>query len=66
MKGTVKFFNEAKGFGFIIPDDGDTGGKDVFIHVSALDGQTITEGDPVSFEIGEGKSGPDATDVIKE
>lgn len=49
MNGTVKFFNFTKGFGFIAPDDG---GKDVFIHVSALEFagiQSIKEGDKVSF-----------------
>ena len=48
--GKIKMFNESKGFGFIKPDDG---GVDVFFHVSALrDGDEITEGKVVSFEIG--------------
>jgi CspA family cold shock protein len=49
--GTIKMFNENKGFGFIKPDGG--GGADVFFHVSALrDGDEITEGKAVTFEIG--------------
>lgn len=50
QKGTVKFFNEQKGFGFIAPEDG---GKDVFVHVSALERagmRTLQEGQKVSFE----------------
>jgi CspA family cold shock protein len=58
-EGTVKFFNDAKGFGFITPDDG---GKDVFVHKSGLVHQ-IDEGDKVSFEIEEGKKGLNAVDV---
>jgi CspA family cold shock protein len=49
--GTVKFFNPTKGFGFIAPDDG---GKDVFVHVSALERagiSSLNEGDKVSFEV---------------
>ena len=60
--GTVKFFNDAKGFGFITPDEGD---RDLFVHVTALDGQTITENDKVEFEIGEGQKGPCAVQVKK-
>ncbi len=45
--GTVKFFNNAKGFGFITPDDG---GKDVFVHINGLNGLSIDEGDKVSFD----------------
>jgi len=58
--GTVKFFNEAKGFGFITPDEG---GKDVFVHVNGLNGNTITEGDKVSFDVEEGPKGLNATNV---
>lgn len=51
MQGTVKFFNTAKGFGFICPDGG---GKDVFVHISAVQNsglETLNEGQVVSFEI---------------
>lgn len=58
--GTVKFFNESKGFGFIKPDDG---GKDIFVHVNELNGNTITEGDKVSYEVEEGKKGLNAVKV---
>jgi len=58
--GTVKFFNDAKGFGFITPDDG---GKDVFVHVNGLDGDSITEGDKVSYDVEEGKKGLNAVNV---
>ena len=57
--GTVKFFNEAKGFGFICPDDG---AKDVFVHANGLN-ESITEGDKVSFEVEEGKKGLNAVNV---
>jgi len=57
--GTVKFFNETKGFGFISPDDGS---KDVFVHVSGLN-DDIREGDTVSYEVEEGKKGPNAVNV---
>ena len=58
--GTVKFFNEAKGFGFITPDNG---GKDVFVHVNGLNGTTINEGDKVSYDVEEGQKGPNAVNV---
>jgi CspA family cold shock protein len=49
--GTVKFFNQDKGFGFITPDEG---GTDVFVHVSAVQGSTLLrEGQQVSYEIGQ-------------
>lgn len=50
-KGTVKFFNDDKGFGFITPEDG---GTDVFVHVSALQhGGSLKEGDKVSYDVGQ-------------
>lgn len=59
--GTVKFFNDEKGFGFIVDDEN---GDDVFVHVSGTIDE-ITKGDSVSFEISEGQKGPNATDVKK-
>ena len=61
--GTVKWFNEAKGFGFITPDEG---GKDLFVHFSAIQGggfKTLKENDKVQFDIGQGAKGPNATNV---
>lgn len=58
-KGTVKFFNETKGFGFITPDDNS---KDVFVHVSGLQDE-IRENDRVSYEVEEGRKGPNAVNV---
>ncbi len=58
--GTVKFFNNGKGFGFITPDDG---GKDVFVHVNGLNGSSITEGDKVSYDVEEGQKGLNAVNV---
>ena len=57
--GTVKFFNNSKGFGFITPDDG---GKDVFVHQSALTSE-IAEGDKVSYDVEESEKGPNAVNV---
>ena len=63
--GKVKWFNEAKGFGFIEPDGG---GRDVFVHYSAIQGEgykTLTEGQPVEFELIPGEKGPQASNVLK-
>lgn len=62
-KGTVKWFNDRKRFGFISR----TEGKDVFVHASSLSGNifTLNEGDRVEFEIVEGQKGPKAENVVK-
>jgi CspA family cold shock protein len=65
LKGTVKWFNESKGFGFIEQEDG----KDVFVHYSAIGGsgfKTLNEGDKVQFEIVDGPKGPAAANVLKQ
>lgn len=59
MTGKVKFFNETKGFGFIVDDETQ---KDYFVHVSGLIDK-ITEGDEVEYELTEGKKGLNAVDV---
>ena len=64
LKGTVKWFNNAKGFGFIGRDDG----PDVFVHYSALIAEgykSLQEGDNVEFEIVDGQKGPQAANVVK-
>jgi CspA family cold shock protein len=63
--GTVKWFNDAKGFGFITPE---TGTKDCFVHHSAIGGsgfKTLAEGERVEFEIVQGQKGPAAENVTK-
>jgi CspA family cold shock protein len=63
--GTVKWFNEAKGYGFITGEDG----KDVFVHFSSIQGEgfkTLAEGQAVSFEIEVGDKGPRAVNVVKQ
>ncbi|MGA2940098.1 MAG: cold-shock protein [Syntrophobacteraceae bacterium] len=63
-QGTVKWFNDKKGFGFITAEDG----KDVFVHFSAVEGEgfkSLMEGDRVSFEIEQGAKGPSAVKVKK-
>ena len=63
MKGTVKFFNEVKGFGFIAGDDG----KEVFVHKSALAaGVTLQEKDSVTYDVEQGDKGLKAVNVRKE
>ncbi len=57
--GTVKFFNNAKGFGFITPDDGS---KDVFVHASGLQ-EDIKDGDKVSYDVEQSPKGPNAVNV---
>ncbi|MDH5446945.1 MAG: cold-shock protein [Gammaproteobacteria bacterium] len=61
--GTVKWFNESKGFGFITPDDGS---KDVFVHFSSISSsgfRTLAEGQAVSFDVEDGPKGPQAANV---
>ena len=64
--GTVKWFNESKGFGFIAQDDG---GADVFVHFSAIQGggfKTLAEGQKVTFEVQNGPKGPQASNVVPQ
>nr|BFE49019.1 cold-shock protein [Saccharothrix mutabilis subsp. capreolus] len=62
--GTVKWFNSEKGFGFIAPEDG---GADVFVHYSEIQGggyRSLEENQRVSFDVGQGAKGPQATNVV--
>jgi CspA family cold shock protein len=62
-KGTVKWFNDSKGFGFICPDEG---GSDLFVHHSEIQAtgfKSLKEGQKVEYEVGQGKKGPCATKV---
>ena len=62
--GTVKWFSDQKGYGFIVPDDG--GGKDLFVHHSNIVGEgykSLAEGQKVEYDAAEGKKGPEATNV---
>lgn len=63
--GTVKWFNDAKGYGFIAPEDGS---KDVFVHFSNIAGdgfKSLSEGAKVEFEVREGDKGPEALNVVQ-
>ncbi len=65
MTGTVKWFNDSKGFGFLTRDDGE---KDVFVHHSAIQGggfKSLTEGEKVEFDVVQGQKGPAAENVVK-
>ncbi|GAA0871552.1 cold shock domain-containing protein [Gangjinia marincola] len=60
MRGTVKFFNESKGFGFIVNEDT---GNEIFVHVTGLNGEALNEGDVVEYDEAEGRKGMNAINV---
>jgi CspA family cold shock protein len=65
MKGTVKWFNDSKGFGFITAEDG----SDVFVHHTSIVGngfKSLAEGEKVTFDVEKGPKGPKAVNVVKE
>jgi len=65
VNGTVKWFNDSKGFGFIATEEG----KDVFVHHTSIQGngfKSLAEGDSVSFDIEKGPKGPKAINVVKQ
>ncbi|GAF89615.1 unnamed protein product [marine sediment metagenome] len=64
-EGTVKWFNQRKGYGFISAADG----RDIFVHYSNISGEgfkTLAEGDPVSFDVVDGEKGPRAENVVQK
>ncbi len=64
-RGTVKWFSDQKGYGFVTPEDGS---KDVFVHYSAISGdgfKSLKEGDKIEFEITQGPKGPQASNVTR-
>ena len=64
LKGTVKWFNDAKGYGFIQPTEGD---KDLFVHMSSIQMEgfkTLKDGQEVEYEVGESDRGPEAKNVV--
>lgn len=67
-KGIVKWFSNKKGYGFITPQEGGEGGKDIFVHFSAIQGngyKTLNEGEIVDFELAEGPKGQHAVNVVR-
>ncbi len=62
-KGTIKFFNATKGFGFIIPEDQNE--DEIFLHISGTKEKNLHEGDKVTYEVTQGKKGLNAINVVK-